>query len=76
MVRGRRHGKSRNNRRECLGVEETQSILDKRPRLRQARRPQDEVRLIHLRESEPPAFKTKANLPRRRLEGIHPEMRW
>ena len=75
-VRDRRHRKGRDNRRECLGMEETQSILDKRPRLRQARRPQDKVRLIHQRDREPPAFETKANLRRRRLKGIHSEIRW
>jgi hypothetical protein len=64
MVRDRRHGKGRNNRGERLGMEETQSIFDKRPRLRQARRPQDKVRLIHQRQREPPAFETKANLRR------------
>jgi hypothetical protein len=57
-------------------MEETQSILDKRSRLGQARRLEDKVRLLHPREREAPAFQTKANLRRRRLEGIHPEMRW
>jgi hypothetical protein len=64
MVGERRHGEGRNNRRECLGMKETQSILDKRPRLSQARRPQHKVRLLHPREREPPAFETKANLRR------------
>ena len=57
-------------------MEEAQSILDERPRLRQVRRPQDKVRLIRPRARESPAFETKANLRRRRLKGIHPEMRW
>jgi hypothetical protein len=47
MLRERRHGEGRDNRGECLGMKETQGILDERPRLSQARRPQHKVRVIH-----------------------------
>ena len=76
MARGRRQGEGGQNRGKSLGMEETEGILDKRSRVRQACRLEDKVGMFHRCEREPPAFQTKANFRRRRLEGIQPEMGW